>query len=62
LRIAELKVRRKNLGVGHIQEARQMRADLLGNGIMAFAMPPQHQLGLLFEILQIGHIASTMNS
>ena len=51
LRIAELKARRKNFGVGHIQETRQMPADLCGDGIVAFAMPPQYELGLLFKVL-----------
>jgi hypothetical protein len=26
-------------------------ADLCGDGIVAFAMPPQYELGLLFEVL-----------
>jgi hypothetical protein len=51
LRIAELKARRQNLRVGHIQETRQMFADLCGDGLVAFAMPPQYELGLLFEVL-----------
>jgi hypothetical protein len=46
-----LKVRRKNFGVRHIQEAGQMRANLCGDGIVAFAMPPQDEFGLLFEVL-----------
>jgi hypothetical protein len=51
LRIAELKARRKNLGVGHIQETRQVPADLCGDGMVSFAMPPQYEFGLLFEVL-----------
>src|SRR6202795_1144093 len=56
LRIAELKARRKNLGVGHIQETRQMLADLCGDGIVEFAMPLQYEFCLLFEVLEIGHV------
>ena len=33
-----------------------MLAYLCGHGIVAFAMPPQYQLGLLFEVLEIGHV------
>src|ERR1700675_3364763 len=61
LRIAELKARRKNLGVGHIQETRQMLADLCGDGIVAFAMPPQYELGLFFEVLKIGNVGHQEN-
>src|ERR1700674_2866113 len=51
LRIAELKVRRKNLRVAHIQETRNQPADLRGDGIVAFAVPTQYELSLLFEVL-----------
>src|SRR5271170_3861544 len=45
LRIAELKARRKNLRIGHIQETRHKPADLRGDGIVAFTMPTQDELG-----------------
>ena len=32
-----------------------MTADLCGDGIVAFAMPAQDELGLFFEVLEIGH-------
>ena len=51
LRIAELKAGRKNLSIGHVQETRQMLADLCGDGIVALAMPPQYELGLFLEVL-----------
>src|ERR1700690_1193719 len=48
--IAELKVLRKNLRIGHIQETRHKPADLCGDGIVPFGVPTQYQLGLLFEV------------
>src|SRR5262249_734984 len=56
LRIAELEARRKDLRVGHIQETRYKRPDLYGDGIIPLAMPTQYELGLLFEVFQIGHV------
>ena len=33
-----------------------MLADLCRNRIVLFAMPPQDELGLLFQVLEIGHV------
>src|ERR1700691_6423286 len=55
LRIAELEAGRKNLRIGHVPETRNKRADLCGDGIVPFTMPTQYELGLLFEVLEIGH-------
>jgi len=42
---------REHILIGQMMKARQHCSNLCGDRIVAFAMPPQYQLGLLFEVL-----------
>ena len=55
LRIRKLEWMSKNLLVAQMPEARQSVPDLRGHRIVPVAMPPQNELRLLPEILEVRH-------
>ena len=55
LRIGELEALLQDLAVAEVTETRQDGPDLRGDGIVAVTMPAQIELGLLAEVLEVGH-------
>jgi hypothetical protein len=47
--------------IAEVPEARQHRPDLRGHRIIALAVPAQHELGLLLEVLETGHGRATVD-
>jgi hypothetical protein len=60
LRIRKLERMRQDFAVAQILEAGQDGPDLRGNRIIAVAVPSQHKLRLLPEILEVRHGRATI--
>ena len=55
LRVAELEAPCQDIRIAQLPKTRQRRPDLRRHRIIPFAKPAQNQLGLLFEVFEIGH-------
>ena len=59
--VAELEARCEDLRIAQMAEARQDSPDLRRHRIVPIAMPAQDELGLLLEVLEIGHGRATVD-
>src|SRR5262245_3214404 len=60
LRVAQLEAVCKHFGICHVPIARKRRSDMGRNRIVSVAMPSQNELGLLSQVLEIGHGRATL--